>query len=251
MERAVPDLALPPSVSASPWTPATAMQTLCTRAAAAGDHPLLHRIRSGAAHAEDISAWVQSRVCLAEYLAKKEILVLAQAPDRDARRLWTRRLLAIDGHGDFYGPAKQGLLESWRRLMTQVCGPTRLPSAALIATLERLFDSQLVRVQNARWIDSLGSTLVDDWVVRNDGAMALMLGSAHALAGGGWALQHNAELAQHTVLTLSTQLGRPAGDLLATQALASIDQRVALEHAVLTAAQAFAAQQPGAVHRDQ
>jgi hypothetical protein len=237
-------------VCASPWVPPPATQALCARAAVAGDHPLLHRIRSGTAQAEEISAWVQSRVCLAEYLARKEILVMSQAVDREARRRWTLRLLAIDGHGDFYGPSKQGLIESWRRLMAQVCGPTTAPSAPLAATLERLFEPQLVRVKTASWIDSLGSTLVDDWVVRNDGTTARMLGSANSGAGSDWALQHNAELAQHTVQALLAQLGPSADDGPATQALASIDHRVALEHAVLHAVQAFAAQRPWRVHRD-
>ena len=242
------DLASSPWVSASPWVALPATQALFARAALAGDHPLLHRIRSGASHADDIVAWVQSRVCLVEYQARKDILILAKLSDRDARRRWTLRLLAIDGHGDFYGPSKQGLLESWRRLMEQVCVPSRPPSAALTATLGRLFDTQLVRVQNASWIESLGSTLVDDWVARNDGATALMLASASAsasasaYAGSGWALQHNSGLAQHTLQALSAQLGPSADDGLTAEALASIDQRVALEHAVLDAVQAFAAQ---------
>lgn len=234
------DLASSPWVSASPWVALPATQTLLSRAALAGHHPLLHRIRSGAAHADDIAAWVQSRVYLAEYQARKDILVLAKLSDRDARRRWTLRLLAIDGHGDFYGPSKQGLLESWRRCREQVCGLPRPSSEALAAALDHLFDTQLVRVQNASWIESLGSTLVDDGVARNDGAMALMLTGASGLAGNTWALQHNAGLAQHTLQEISVQIGRSADDGLAAEALASIDQRVALEHAVLDAVQALA-----------
>lgn len=234
------DLASSPWVSASPWVALPATQTLLSRAALAGDHPLLHRIRSGAAHADDIAAWLQSRVCLAEYHARKDILVLAKLTDRDARRRWTLRLLAIDGHGDFYGPSKQGLLESWRRLREQVCGPPRPSSEELTATLDHLFETQLVRVQNASWIESLGSTLVDDGVVRSDGAMALKLTCASGFAGNSWALQHNAGLAQHTLQEISIQLGRSADDGLTTEALVSIDQRVALEHAVLDAVYALA-----------
>jgi hypothetical protein len=238
----VTDLASSPWVSASPWVAPPATQTLLSRAAVAGDHPLLHRIRSGAAHADDIAAWVQSRVCLAEYQARKDILVLAKLSDRDVRRRWTLRLLAIDGHGDFYGPSKQGLLEFWRRLSEQVCGPPSPFSAVLTAALDRLFDAQLVRVQNASWVESLGSTLVDDGVARNDGAMALMLTGASGYAGNSWALQHNAGLAQHTLQEISVQLGLSADDGLTAEALASIDQRVALEHAVLDAVQALASQ---------
>lgn len=236
------DLASPTWVSASPWVALHATQTLLSRAALAGNHPLLHRIRSGAAHADDIAAWVQSRECLAEYQARKDILVLAKLSDRDARRRWTLRLLAIDGHGDFYGQSKQGLLESWRRLREQVCGPLQPSSEALTAALDHLFDTQLVRVQNASWIESLGSTLVDDWVARNDGAIALMLTSASGYAGHSWALQHNAGLAQHTLQEISVQLGLSEDGGLAAEALASIDQRVALENAVLDAVQALASQ---------
>jgi hypothetical protein len=229
-------------VSASPWVALPDTQSLLSRAAVAGNHPLLHRIRSGTAHAADVAAWVQSRVRMAEYQAMKETLVLAKLSDRDARRRWTLRLLAIDGHGDFYGPSKQGLLESWRRLREQVCGPNRRASGALSVALDRLFDTHLINVHNASLIESLGSTLVDDWVARNDGAMALMLASASAYAGNGWALQHNAGLAQHTLQEISVQLGTPADDGLAAEALVSIDQRVALEHAVLDAVQASASQ---------
>jgi hypothetical protein len=108
--------------------------------------------------------------------------------------------------------------------------------------LDRLFDTHLINVHNASLIESLGSTLVDDWVARNDGAMALMLASASAYAGNGWALKHNAGLAQHTLQEISVQLGTPADDGLAAEALVSIDQRVALEHAVLDAVQASASQ---------
>jgi hypothetical protein len=238
----VTDLASSSWVSASPWAALPAAQTLLSRAAVAGDHPLLHRIRSGAAHADDITAWVQSRVRLAEYQARKDILVLAKLSDQEARRRWTLRLLAIDGHGDFYGPSKQGLLESWRLLMEQVCGLTRPSFGVLAAALDHLFDTQLVRVQNASWIESLGSTLVDDGVARNDADMALMLTVSGAYAGKGWALQHSAGLAQHTLQEISVQLGQSADGGMAAEALASIDQRVALEHAVLDAVQALASQ---------
>jgi hypothetical protein len=234
----VTDLASSPWISASPWMALPATQTLLSRAAVAGDHTLLHRIRSGAAHADDIAEWVQSRVYLAEYQARKDILVLSKLSDRDARRRWTLRLLAIDGHGDFYGPSKQGLLESWRRLREQVCSPTRPSSGALTAALDHLFDTQLVRVQNASWIESLGSTLVDDWVARNDCEIVGVLPAEKTLPVSSrrdFQLFNNHLLSANTLVALETQLGVAMDQGLLKQVLKSIEVRVRLEHAILEA----------------
>lgn len=234
------DLVTSPCVSASQSVALPTTERLLSRAAAAQVHPLLHGMRCGTARTDQVAAWIQSRVHLAEYQARKDILSLAKLPDRDARRRWTPRLLAIDGHGDFYGPSRQGLLESWRRVRQQVCGPERPLSGALTAVLDQLIDMQLVRLQDASWIDSLASTLVDDLLARHDAAMALMLTSKAAHAANGWALQHNAGLEQHTPEEIAEQLGSSADDDLTMRALASIDQRVAMEHAILDAVQASA-----------
>jgi len=234
----VTDPASSPWVSASPWVARPTTQTLLSRAAVAGDHPLLHRIRSGAAHADDIAAWVQSRVRLSEYQARKEILVMAKLPDRDVRRRWTLRLLAIDGHGDFYGSFKQGLLESWRRLREQVCGPTRPSSVALTAALDHLFDTQLAREQNASWIESLGSALVDDWVARNDCELVGVLLAETTLplsSRRDFQLFNNHQLSANTLVALETHLGVAVDHGVLKQVLKSIEVRVRLEHAILEA----------------
>ena len=182
---------------------------------------------------------------LSECLAKKEILVLAKVGDSEARRLWTSRLLAIDGHGDFYGPSKQGLIGSWRRLGVQLQpdGPAAQSSADLITTLDRHFDRHLRFIQSAAWVESLGASLVDDWVVRNDWMTAAMLPGANTPAGlfrGGWRPAINTELSVNTLSVLATQLGPTVAGELDGQTLKSIDSRVELEHTILNAVRAFA-----------
>jgi hypothetical protein len=218
----------------------SATQSLLLRAALAGDHPLLHGIRSGTANANEIAAWVQSRVRLAEYHAMKEILVLAKLSDREARRRWTLRLLAIDGHGDFYGPSKQGLLESWRRLGVLVCGPTSLPPpAAFNAALDHLLHTQLCRLQNASWTESLGFTLVDDWVARNDCVLVGVLQAEKRLTVSSCREFQlvNHQLTANTLVALEAQLGVAEDQELLKQVLKSIEVRVQLEHAILEATQ--------------
>lgn len=238
------EIAPTPLASGSSWIASPVMDALCARAAEAGNHPLLHRIRSGVAHANEVSAWARSRVYLTEYLARKEILVLAKAVDRDTRRLWTLRLLAIDGCGDFYGPSKQGLIESWRRLSAQLHGPSDPITADLMSALEPLLERQLSHVQSATWMESVGMSIVDDWVVRNDAAMALMLAGAGTIPGthqSAWVLQSRTDIAQNTWAALSKQLGQPAEHGLTERLLQSVEQCVAFEHAILDSVQSFVA----------
>lgn len=241
----MPEIALPPPAGELFELRSLFVTRLCARAMVAGDHPLLQRITSGASHAEEISAWAQSRWCLAEYLAKKEILVLAKAGDREARRLWTTRLLAIDGHGDFYGPCKQGLIEAWRRLVTQLQPSEFLASQSsleLTTTLERLFDEHLRFMASASWIESLGASIVDDWVVRHDWMAAVMLsasGTLAAISHGNWNPFKHEESSLNTMLALGTQFGPCEDRDFSGQICRSLEKRVELEHAILTAVQVF------------
>lgn len=242
------EIAPTPLPSESSWVASPVMDALCAQAAQAGNHPLLHRIRSGVAHANEVSAWARSRVYLTEYLARKEILVLAKAVDRDTRRLWTLRLLAIDGCGDFYGPSKQGLIESWRRVSAQLDGPSDPLVADPMSALEPLLERQLSHVQSATWMESVGMSLVDDWVVRNDAAMGLMLAGAGTIPGthhSAWALQIKTDLAQNTWEALSTQLGQPAEHGLTERLAQSVERRVAFEHAILDSVQSLIALRRG------
>lgn len=238
------DIALSPRASGSTWCVSPAMDALYAHAAEAGNHQLLHRIRSGVAHAEEVSAWAQSRLYLAEYLARKETLVLTNAVDRETRRLWTSRLQVIDGHGDFYGPSKQGLIESWRRLLAHLCSSTTQLSTELAAAIARLLEAHLLCVHEATWIETLGMAVVDDWVVRNDGTTTLMLAGVGTIPGThhmDWALQSKTDIAQNTLKALSVQLAQPAESELASRVLQSIERRVGLEQAILDAAQASSA----------
>lgn len=240
LESTVTDTVFSPVITGVPWEPPADLKDWYPRGRQAFEHPLLQRIAGGLAHDREVRGWVRSRVCLAEYLARKEVLVLAQVSDRDTRRRWTPRLLAIDGHGDFYGPAKQGLAESWRCLASRLGSVPEPGEQALESTLAALFDASLEGVRHSSWAASLGAALVDDAVIRHDGVMARRLAEAAGQGGLGWALQCHGALERNTLAAVSAWLaGDDAGR--AAPLLQAVERRVALEHAVLSAVQALMA----------
>lgn len=205
---------------------------------------MLSRIRSGSANAEEIFAWVQSRYSLADYLAKKEILVLSKAADREARRRWMLRVLAIDGYGDYYGPSKQGLIEAWRWLCLELrpAGLASPQSAELIGALEKLFNAHLRSIQDATWIEILGASVVDDWVVLNDWTMAGRLSVTNAstfFCRNGCRPLSAREFSVNTLEALDTKLSL-SDDTGLAQALQFIEARIELELNTLNLVQAYA-----------
>ena len=241
----MPEIALPPPVGEVRGYASPTMERLCARATAAGDHPLLRRLRSGSASSEEVLAWLQCRWCLAEHLAKKEVLVLAKAKDREGRRLWVQRVLVLDGYGDFYGSSKQGLIEYWKGLCALVPSISQVPplSAELIACLEPHLERHLLQVQEANWTDSLCISLVDDWVVQNDLVTANLLsvagesmgrfrsGGKPAISAASWAT---------TIIALDPELSVLNDHSGLEQALDLVETRIELEHTLLAAAQKFA-----------
>lgn len=222
--------------------PDSATSQLLERAADAGDHPLLRRLRTGTARSEEVLAWLQCRYCLAEHLAKKEVLVLAKAKDREGRRLWVQRVLALDGYGDFYGPTKHGLIETWKKLFALVptTSNTSLLSAELSAHLELLFGQHLLQIRDADWIESLGISVVDDWVVQNDLMTANLLSVAGQSMGSFRSSGKPAictALSATTFGALDSELANFNDQRFWEQALKAVDARVEFEHAILTAAQ--------------
>lgn len=241
----MPEIVLLPPVGEVNEYASPTMEKCCARATVAGDHPLLRRIRSGSASGEEVLAWLQCRWCLAEHLAKKEVLVLAKAKDREGRRLWVQRVLAHDGYGDFYGSSKQGLIEYWKGLCALVPSISKVPplSAGLIARLEPHFERHLLQVQDANWAGSLCISLVDDWVVQNDLLTASMLSVAGESMGffrnvGKPAISTASSAS--TIMALDSALSVLNDQSCLEQALNQVDARIELEHTILTAAQAFA-----------
>lgn len=239
------EIALPPPVGVVPGYPSPTMEKLCARATAAGDHPLLRRLRSGSASSEEVLAWLQCRWCLAEHLVKKEVLVLAKAKDREDRRLWVQRVLALDGYGDFYGLSKQGQIESWKRYCTFAPSISRTPpfSAELIARLEPHFERHLLQVHEANWIGSLCMSVVDDWVVQNDVMTANLLSVAVPTSGpffSGGQSAISAALSANTIVALDSALSVFDDRSGPEQALKQVDARIDLEHTILTISQQLA-----------
>lgn len=232
-------------LTGAPKAPASATRQLLERVTDAGNHVLLRRLRSGAASTEEVSAWLICRCCLAEHLAKKEVLVLAKAGDREGRRLWVQRVLALDGHGDFYGTSKHGLIETWKRLRALRHDERMplLPSADLMAHLEPMFEQHLKQVRDASWMESLGMTLVDDWVVQNDLMTAGLLpstGDPMRPFGEGVKSVVNPALPANTIMVLDAALANATDHNCLEHALTAVDARVEFEHAILAATQAAA-----------
>lgn len=239
------EIALPPPVGEVRGDASPTMDKLFARATDAGDHPLLRRLRSGSASREEVLAWLQCRWCLAEHLAKKEVLVLAKAKDREGRRLWVQRVLALDGYGDFYGSSKQGLIEYWKGLCALVPSISKVPplSVELIARLEPHFERHLLPIQAANWIDSLCISLVDDWVVQNDLMTASLLSVAGESIGrfrSGAKPAISTSPSASTIMALDSALSILNDHSGLEQALDLIDARIELEHTILTATQKFA-----------
>lgn len=58
-----------------------------------------------------VRGWVANRFYYQVAIPMKDAAVLANCPDRDARRLWVQRILDHDGRGD-----REGGIEAWLRL---------------------------------------------------------------------------------------------------------------------------------------
>ena len=78
-------------------------------------HPFNIMLNSGAATPEQIRGWVGNRFYYQVNIPIKDAAILANCPDRAARRIWVQRILDHDGVGD-----DPGGIESWLRLAEAV-----------------------------------------------------------------------------------------------------------------------------------
>ena len=74
-------------------------------------HPFNVMLNTGQATPEQIRGWVANRYCYQIAIPIKDAAILANCPDRAARRQWVQRILDHDGHGD-----DAGGIEAWVRL---------------------------------------------------------------------------------------------------------------------------------------
>jgi pyrroloquinoline-quinone synthase len=74
-------------------------------------HPFNVMLNTGKATREQIRGWVANRFYYQVNIPIKDAAILANCPDRAARRMWVQRILDHDGYGD-----DAGGIDSWLRL---------------------------------------------------------------------------------------------------------------------------------------
>jgi len=74
-------------------------------------HPFNVMLNTGKATRDQIRGWVANRFYYQVNIPIKDAAILANCPDRAARRLWVQRILDHDGYGD-----DPGGIDSWLRL---------------------------------------------------------------------------------------------------------------------------------------
>jgi pyrroloquinoline-quinone synthase len=74
-------------------------------------HPFNVMLNTGKATREQIRGWVANRFYYQVNIPIKDAAILANCPDRAARRLWVQRILDHDGYGD-----DPGGIDSWLHL---------------------------------------------------------------------------------------------------------------------------------------
>jgi len=103
-------------VTAQPWTTEEFEARLRDKGHAYHiHHPFNIMLNSGAATPEQIRGWVGNRFYYQVNIPIKDAAILANCPDRAARRIWVQRILDHDGVGD-----DPGGIESWLRLAEAV-----------------------------------------------------------------------------------------------------------------------------------
>lgn len=78
-------------------------------------HPFNVRMNAGRCTQDEIRCWVANRFYYQICIPRKDAAILANMPDREHRRLWVKRILDHDGHGDYQGSSAGGI-EAWTRL---------------------------------------------------------------------------------------------------------------------------------------
>jgi pyrroloquinoline-quinone synthase len=78
-------------------------------------HPFNRRLNRGELQPFQVRGWVANRFYYQQCIPMKDAAILANCPDREARRRWIERLLDHDGRADHAGDNAGGI-EAWTRL---------------------------------------------------------------------------------------------------------------------------------------
>jgi len=121
-------------------------------------HPFNVMLNTGKATREQIRGWVANRFYYQVSIPIKDAAILANCPDRAARRMWVQRILDHDGHGD-----DPGGIDSWLRLGEAV-GLTREHVESLRDVLPGVrfaVDAYVNFARRAPWQEAACSSLTE------------------------------------------------------------------------------------------
>jgi pyrroloquinoline-quinone synthase len=121
-------------------------------------HPFHQRMNAGSATPAELRLWVANRHYYQKSIPRKDAALLAQCPDRDVRRLWVRRVLEHDGHGD-----DPGGIERWVRLAEGMqVGRDELDSErSLLPGVRFAVDAYVRFVATRPWVEGVASSLTE------------------------------------------------------------------------------------------
>ena len=121
-------------------------------------HPYQAMMNRGELTPAQIRGWVANRYYYQCCIPLKDAAVLANCPDRDARRRWVRRLLDQDGDGD-----ADGGLEAWIQLGLAV-GLAReeiVSQEHVLPGVRFAVDRYVQFAREAHWLDAVCSSLTE------------------------------------------------------------------------------------------
>jgi len=146
-------------VSATPWTREEFEARLRDKGRAYHiHHPFNVMLNTGAAQPDQIRGWVANRFYYQISIPIKDAAVLANCPDRAARRIWVQRILDHDGYGE-----DPGGIESWLRLAEAV-GVSRERAESLADVLPGVrfaVDAYVNFARRAPWQEAACSSLTE------------------------------------------------------------------------------------------
>jgi pyrroloquinoline-quinone synthase len=121
-------------------------------------HPFHVDMYAGRLNREQIQGWVANRYYYQINIPRKDAAIIANCPDREVRRRWTRRILTHDG-----ADGEDGGIEAWLRL-GEACGLTRdeLSSQRRVLPGVRFaVDAYVNFARRAPWQEAVCSSLTE------------------------------------------------------------------------------------------
>ncbi|WP_421684295.1 pyrroloquinoline-quinone synthase PqqC [Stutzerimonas urumqiensis] len=121
-------------------------------------HPYHRAMYEGRATREQIQGWVANRFYYQVNIPLKDAAIMANCPDRDARREWVQRILDHDG-----APGEEGGIEAWLRLAEAV-GLDReqvLSQELVLPGVRFAVDAYVNFARRASWQEAASSSLTE------------------------------------------------------------------------------------------